>query len=75
MPYDPIRQKVWDILIVKSNWYIMLREADQVSEPDYSPRKYSPGRLPRPSAMKDVIKRVFQKSGLPSVPEAPGLDR
>ena len=37
--------------------------------------KYSAGCFPRHSAMNDVIKRVFQKAGLPSVLEPPGLDR
>ena len=37
--------------------------------------KYSAGRFPRHTAMNDVIKRALQKAGLPSVLEAPGLDR
>ena len=37
--------------------------------------KYSAGLFARHSAMNDVVKRALQKAGLPSVLEAPGLDR
>ena len=37
--------------------------------------RLSASHFPRHSAMNDVVKRVLQKAGLPSVLEPPGLDR